>query len=155
MRQLCSITGEEMKEGYVTKDGKHIKYESDLIAWIKLHMIGYLAEESTDEFLLKESYMLEEYDVFPNEIPVKDACILNENKATIKFMYYANNFNYNWIEEVWSDNAHMCKHILSKWDDLNQRNIDGGTSNFFTLFMQLDDENRNILLDWIKVNYKG
>lgn len=92
------------------------------------------------------------------EIEVKDAEIVtsdNKHLDTIRFMYYANNFNYNWIEDVWSDNTHMCKHIMGKWNDLNRRNEDGGTSNFFTLFMQLDDGNRLVLLDWIKKNYNG
>jgi len=90
-----------------------------------------------------------------NEILTVKTTTMNENKTTINFMYYANNFNHDWINKVWSNNAHICEHLTSKWDALNHNNNDGGTANFFKLFMQLDDNNRNILLDWIKENYKG
>jgi len=90
-----------------------------------------------------------------NEILTVKTTTMNENKTTINFMYFAHNFGYNWISVIWSNNTHMANHLMSKWNALNQNNSDGGTSNFFKLFMQLDDNNRNILLDWIKENYKG
>ena len=76
----------------------------------------------------------------------------NKANETICFMYFANNFPFNWINSVWSDS--MAKHLSFKWDVLNQSNELGGTLNFFKFFMLLDNENQTILIEWINNNYK-
>jgi hypothetical protein len=56
----CSVTSEGMNDGYVYLDGDmYFKYEKDLVA----HLRGLCEDnnELSDEFLLKESYDLEEY----------------------------------------------------------------------------------------------
>lgn len=56
----CSATSEGMNDGYVYLDGDmYFKYEKDLVA----HLRGLCEDnnELSDEFLLKESYDLEEY----------------------------------------------------------------------------------------------
>ena len=81
--------------------------------------------------------------------------VVNENARTINFMYFANNFPHNWIEEVWQNDVRLSKHLKGKWNSMNQSNQLGGTVNFFKLFMELDNGNRNTLCDWIAKNYKG
>jgi hypothetical protein len=80
-----------------------------------------------------------------------------KNQSTINFMYFANNFPFNWIQKVWSDDQGMANHLNDKWNDLNLSNELGGTNNLLKLFMQLDNNNQNHLLDWIEnnYNYKG
>jgi hypothetical protein len=80
-----------------------------------------------------------------------------KNHATINFMYFANNFQPNWIDKVWADDKGMASHLNDKWNALNLGNSLGGTNNLLKLFMQLDSSNKNHLLDWIEnnYNYKG
>ena len=56
----CSITGEGMNEGYIVGDCTPVKYEKDLIALIR----SWGDKEfntASDEYILAESYKLEEY----------------------------------------------------------------------------------------------
>ncbi len=56
----CSITGEGMNEGYIVGDCTTVKYEKDLIALIR----SWGDKEfntASDEYILAESYKLEEY----------------------------------------------------------------------------------------------
>jgi|TARA_R110002051_G_scaffold4657_2_gene25812 hypothetical protein len=56
----CSISGEGMNEGYIVGDCTTIKYEKDLIALIR----SWGDKEfntASDEYILAESYKLEEY----------------------------------------------------------------------------------------------
>jgi len=175
--RTCSISGEGVYEGYLCHDGTIFKYEKDLVRWIRTN---YSSDDDldvgsdgipsdlmlSDEFILKESYDNEEYcwtewydddiqdDVNDIEVIVEPIEI-SSNENIIKFMYYANNFDHNWIDKVWSDNSHMREHLTSKWNALNSTSSVGGTMNFFKLFMQLDGQNRNKLCDWISANYKG
>ena len=57
----CSVTNEGMNDGYVYLDGDmYFKYEKDLIKHLR-NQSEDNAKEFSDEFLLKESYELEEY----------------------------------------------------------------------------------------------
>ena len=170
--RTCSASGEGVYEGYLCEDGTIFKYEKDLIHWIKSRRNYVDSFEPSDEFLLDESHQLEEYfwttwsddvdnhddvyQVIENMEVIEPIVIDNSvNDNIIKFMYYANNFNHDWIDKVWSDNSHMAKHLTSKWIALNRTSSVGGTMNFFKLFMQLDNKNRNKLCNWISENYKG
>ena len=57
----CDITGEGMNEGYIIDEGMmHVKYEKDLITLLR----SWNADEDnelSDEYILAESYKLEEY----------------------------------------------------------------------------------------------
>jgi hypothetical protein len=56
----CSITGEGMNEGYIVGDCTTVKHEKDLIALIR----SWGDKEfntASDEYILAESYKLEEY----------------------------------------------------------------------------------------------
>ena len=56
----CSITGEGMNEGYIVGDCTTIKYEKDLITLIRSWNVDE-NKELSDEYILAESYKLEEY----------------------------------------------------------------------------------------------
>ena len=74
----------------------------------------------------------------------------NTSKAITKFMLFGHNYPTNFISQVWKDS--MSNHLQSKFSDMYERK---GTLAFFSWFMELDDQNKDILLTWIKVNYKG
>ena len=88
-------------------------------------------------------------------LPVKGAEVVSQdrNHETINFMYFANNFHHDWMDSVWDKNTSMYSHLYEKWHNLCKRNEFGGTANFFTFFMQLDESNKDILCDWISENY--
>ena len=163
--RTCSVTGEGLYEGYLCHDGTIFKYEKDLVKWIRNTLSCTDDLTLSDEFILKEAYDNEEYcwtewydeDIHVDDIEVIEPIEINNgsNKNIIKFMYYGNNFSHDWIQQVWSDNTHMAGHLTSKWNALNSTSSSGGTMNFFKLFMQLDDKNRNKLCDWIAANYLG
>ena len=75
--------------------------------------------------------------------------------STINFMYFANVFPHNWIEKVWGKESHIYTHLAEKWFALNKSNSDGGTVNFFKMFMQLGSKNKTELLTWIEENYQS
>ena len=77
---------------------------------------------------------------------------MNNQEYTINFMYFAFNFPYKFIEDVWSDNASLSKHFRDKFNSLSERN---GSMTIFKWFMELDNGNKSILLDWIEKNYKN
>jgi len=165
--RTCSVSGEGVYEGYLCHDGTIFKYEKDLVKWIRKSLSCTEDLTLSDEFILKESYDNEEYcwtEWFDDDIQddVNDIEVIepieidnDSNNNIIIFMYYANNFDHNWIDIVWSDNSHMHEHLTSKWNALNSTSHVGGTMNFFKLFMQLDGKNRNKLCNWISANYKG
>ena len=87
---------------------------------------------------------------------VRNVCTVvsqDRNHETINFMYFANNFHHDWMDSVWDKNTSMHSHLYEKWQNLCKRNEFGGTANFFTFFMQLDESNKDILCDWISENY--
>tara|TARA_R110000851_G_scaffold29695_3_gene81536 strand:+ start:526 stop:972 length:447 start_codon:yes stop_codon:yes gene_type:complete len=77
----------------------------------------------------------------------------NRNFDIVNFMYFANNFHHDWMKSVWDKDTNMHKHLSDKWRNLCSRNEHGGTANFLTFFMDLDDRNKNVLCDWISKNY--
>ena len=34
----------------------------------------------------------------------------------VAFTYYANNFHYDFIDRVWTDNPLLANHLQDKWD---------------------------------------
>jgi hypothetical protein len=75
-------------------------------------------------------------------------------EAINKFMYFAHNFGYNFIEEVWKSEPNMANHLRSKFNSYAQQQ-GNGTNGFFRWFMELDNGNKETLTDWIGANYKG
>ena len=163
--RTCIITGEGMHEGYLLHTGETIKRESSLLLWLKRnHKEEYVYLELeddkegwySDDFILadaheQELYLWTEwYQDMDEEEPIESGV-----EQITEFMYFANNFPHNWIQQVWSDNTSMCNHITSKWVGLNERNSYGGTLNFFKLYMELDGGNQAKLCEWITINYSS
>lgn len=74
----------------------------------------------------------------------------------INFIFFTANFSYNFIEQAWSDTdkSHLIPHLKEKLSAQSNGNfIDSG--GFLKFFFELDDENRRILINWIKDNYKA
>ena len=56
----CAVTGEGMNEGYLVHDDTCVKYEKDLITLIRSWGDKEF-NSASDEYILDESYGLEEY----------------------------------------------------------------------------------------------
>ena len=157
--RTCIITGEGMYEGYLLHTGETIKRESSLLLWLKRnHKDAYIDDGTffTDEWILSDAHeqelylWTEWYQDMDEEEPIESGV-----EQITEFMYFANNFPHDWIQQVWSDNASMCNHIKAKWVGLNERNSYGGTLNFFKLYMELDGGNQAKLCEWITINYSS
>ena len=99
--------------------------------------------------LLMNAYNTNNIEVI-NPMIVEDD---NKHFDTINFMYFANNFRHDWLDCVWKKDTSIHGHLNKKWRNLCSSNQYGGTANFLTFFMQLDDGNKEMLLDWISKNY--
>ena len=158
--RTCVVSGLGMYEGYLLHNGECIKSEDDLLNWLKTnHKDAYHIRDDkfyTDDWILSDAHeqelylWTEWYQDMDEEMPIE-----NGVEQITEFMYFANNFPHNWIQQVWSGNASICNHIASKWSNLNERNLYGGTLNFFKLFMELDGGNRELLCEWIAHNYNS
>ena len=156
--RTCVVSGLGMYEGYLLHNGECIKEEADLLNWLKTnHEDAYLNEDNTyftDEWILADAHQeeiylwTEWYQDMDEEEPIDSGL-----SQITEFMYFANNFPTDWIEQVWSGNTSKCNHIKIKWNSLCERNSFGGTPNFFKLFMELDGGNKELLCDWIAHNY--
>ena len=119
-----------------------------------------LMNDYNNSLLIREHHKDVEANAFkeisPNLIEVKDAEFVyaERNFDAVNFMYFANNFHHDWMNSVWGTDTNMHKHLSDKWRNLCSRNDYGGTANFLTFFMELDDRNKDLLCDWISDNYK-
>ena len=75
---------------------------------------------------------------------------MTNKQAIVNFMYFAHNFPYGFINKVW--NGNMADHLHDKF--INSKG-DNGTEKFFKWFMNLDEGNKETLIDWIDKNYKA
>tara|TARA_R100000935_G_scaffold58799_1_gene98043 strand:- start:1320 stop:1682 length:363 start_codon:yes stop_codon:yes gene_type:complete len=89
-----------------------------------------------------------------------------ESDSIIKFTYFANNFNHNFIQEVWGTNS-LGQHLKDKWDMLGHEQMAfktatqhvkegnyygqrlSGTDNFYKFYMMLDSYNKEVLNNYI------
>jgi hypothetical protein len=161
--RTCIITGKGMHEGYLLHTGETIADESSLLVYLKTnHKEEYVNFDSkegmySDDFILSDAYEQELYlwtDWYDEFCDAEEPIESGVEQIT-EFMYFANNFPHDWIQQVWSDNTSMCNHITSKWVGLNERNSYGGTLNFFKLYMELDGGNQAKLCEWITLNYSS
>lgn len=68
--------------------------------------------------------------------------------AIINFMYFGHNYPSGFITEVWKGS--LGQHFQDKFSSMYQRH---GTSTFFVWYMELSDNNKEILNNWIETNY--
>ena len=115
---------------------------------------GLIATYDNVDSMFQAEQLMNEYNT--NEIVVHDMKLIpseNRNFDIVNFMYFANNFHHDWMKSVWDKDTNMHKHLSDKWRNLCSRNAHGGTANFLTFFMDLDDRNKDVLCDWISKNY--
>ena len=87
---------------------------------------------------------------------------LEKSEAIVDFTYYANNYQYDFIDEVWKDNTILKNHLNDKWDVLvshltkarkesNNAFIRSmtGTDLFYRFYMALDSSNKEKLNQFI------
>lgn len=72
------------------------------------------------------------------------------SEAIIKFMYFGHNYPQGFITKVWQGS--LGQHFQDKFSSMYQR---WGTLTFFRWYMELSDDNKEILNDWIEANYKS
>ena len=75
---------------------------------------------------------------------------MSNSEAINKFMYFGHNYPSGFILKVWEGS--LGKHLESKFHSMYERY---GTMTFFRWFMELDDLNKDILIEWIETNYKN
>ena len=157
--RTCIITADGMDEGYLLHTGDTIKRESSLLVWLKKnHKEKYIDFDSkeamySDEFILADAYEQELYIWTTFEDEDEDEVIESGADQIENFMYFAYNYPMGWIQSVWGDGSSLANHIEAKWNNLNKRNGMGGTANFFNLYMELSQGNREVLAEYISINY--
>ena len=86
--------------------------------------------------------------------PIKDMGIGTDFRSDIhKFVFFGYNFPSNFIENAWKDDDWMISHLRDKFNSLYDKYGSGEVMNRF--YVELDDQNREILEEWIIKNYKG
>lgn len=72
---------------------------------------------------------------------------------TINFMFFAyNQVSSKKIEQIANECLYMTEHFVSKF---NNAKGDNGTQKFLNWFMQLDNENKKAVVNWIETNYNN
>ena len=81
--------------------------------------------------------------------------VLNEGQSDgnliEKWNYWCVNYNHDFIEKAWSDNPIMVAHLKSKFDHYYDMEGRYGVMNKF--YLNLDEENRRILENYVINNY--
>ena len=77
---------------------------------------------------------------------------MKNSEIITKFMLFGYNYPNNFIAKVWEDNPNMANHLQGKFSSCYDR---FGTMAYFRWYMELDNENREKLTNWIELNYKG
>jgi hypothetical protein len=76
---------------------------------------------------------------------------MTNSKAINLVMMFGFNYSHNFISEVW--NGSLAIHLQSKFDNCYKKY--GSIGVFSMFYTQLDNENREQLVNWILANYKG
>ena len=74
-------------------------------------------------------------------------------ESVTHFMFFIHNFPRNWMDAFKDEPEWMQDHIKSKWTSAWSGN--GPSYGMLKFFMDLDFDRRELLLDWVRVNYKG
>ena len=90
---------------------------------------------------------------------------LKKSDAIVEFTYYANNYQYDFIDQVWKDNTMLKNHLNDKWDTLVTQLTKAreecsnplvrsmsGTELFYRFYMMLDYGNKEKLNQFILNN---
>ena len=72
-------------------------------------------------------------------------------EAVNKVIMFGFNYPHGFINKVWDEN--ISNHLQSKFNGFYDKY--GSTAVFNIFYSSLDNENREILTNWILLNYKG
>jgi hypothetical protein len=70
-----------------------------------------------------------------------------------KVIMFGFNYPHNFICGVWGNDTMLSNHFKSKFSAIYNRV--GSDAVFNTFYCQLSDDNRELLINWIMLNYKG
>jgi hypothetical protein len=77
---------------------------------------------------------------------------MTNQEAIINFMYFGHNYPANFISKVWGIGSTSAKHLEGKFHSMYEQK---GTLTFFSWFMELDNDNKDVLINYIHNNYRG
>jgi hypothetical protein len=70
----------------------------------------------------------------------------------INFLYFTQNYPANWLYECFTPKGKsVCNHLQNKFNDLYQRH--GSNAVVIRFMMELTDDNKKLMLNWITKNY--
>ncbi len=72
-------------------------------------------------------------------------------QAITNFMFFANNFGQTQLNAMFNVTS-APQHLKEKFQDLSQRN-GGGTEGFFAWFMELSQNNKDVVCEYITNHY--
>jgi len=75
------------------------------------------------------------------------------NTDVRQFNMFSLNYPYDFIEKVWEDKPNLINHLKGKFDMYYDKYGSNGV--MLQFWVNLDNENRLRLENWIKNNYRG
>lgn len=72
---------------------------------------------------------------------------LNDKRVINKWIFFTFNYPSDFIEKCWSDDPYLAEHIRYKFEYYS--------CNINRLYCEIDNENKNRLLDWVLENYNS
>ena len=71
---------------------------------------------------------------------------------TINFAYFTMNFQHDFIKKCWSDDSLLSDHLQSKFNSKAENGVINA-GGFMSFYMELTDENKKKLNEWVMANY--
>jgi hypothetical protein len=71
--------------------------------------------------------------------------------AMNKWVFFAMNYPYNFIEQVWEGNDNLVRHLKAKFNAIYDNYGSRAVMNSF--YCELDGENKQKLLNWVADNF--
>ena len=116
--------------------------KTELAEWLSIAQAENKELKADNSILKRENKrMHEERDGLYNDL--RDSSI-NENINSV--VWYAWNYDYNFIAKCWENQGSLILHLEDKFSKLVRSN---GKTAFFLFLAELDDANRSILYDFI------
>lgn len=113
-------------------------------------------KKEVQEFIKNNSgYKSQYFDKYGNSYKIEEIEIINKmsnSEAIINFMFFANNFSSNMIENCFEVCSNSL-HLKNKYNSLRSKDITG-TDMFLKWFMLLGNDNKKNVSNFINNSYK-
>ncbi len=76
-----------------------------------------------------------------------------KSESTINFAYFTANFTPDFIQKCWAGNPVLIEHLTFKFLSKSNNSCFITMGGFMEFFMELSDNNKRQLVDWIDLNY--